>query len=193
MSTDIKLCKAQLAKIIQSGEFIGKTLGNFGKKALLDFAVPLAENVLPKLATNLANKVYFRYSWQKNKWKRSNKSRKKILFNSNEDMYDIIRTIKLLEDSGVLIYCVTGTIKHAIKKETRRISWCYISTFGCFIGVTCDFFSGKRYHWKRRKLWYQEEDIIITNIIFFSSAPFFKAKLKKLLFHFLSTARWNKK
>ena len=62
MSTDIKLCKAQLAKIIQSGEFIGKTLGNLGKKALLDFAVPLAENVLPKLATNLTNKVYFRYS-----------------------------------------------------------------------------------------------------------------------------------
>ena len=135
---------------------------------------------MPKLATNLANKVYFRHTWQKNKLKRSNKSRIKILFISNEDTYDIIRTIKLLEDSGVLIYCVTGTIKHEIKKETRRISWCYISTFGCFIGVTCDFFSGKRYQWRRRKLWYQEEDLIITNIIFFSSAPFFNAKLKKL-------------
>ena len=36
MSTDIKLSKAQLFKIIQSGEFRDKTIGNFGKKVLLD-------------------------------------------------------------------------------------------------------------------------------------------------------------
>ena len=41
MSTDKKLSKSQLAKIIQSGEFLGK----------LDLAVPLAKDVLPKLAT----------------------------------------------------------------------------------------------------------------------------------------------
>ena len=32
MSTDIKLSKFQLTKIIQSGRFIDKTLDNFGKK-----------------------------------------------------------------------------------------------------------------------------------------------------------------
>ena len=44
MSTDIKLSKAQLSKIIQSGRLLGKTLGNeigsLGKKALLELAVP---------------------------------------------------------------------------------------------------------------------------------------------------------
>ena len=50
MSTDIKLSKAQLSKIIQSAGFVGKTLGNMmgnigKKKALLEFAVPLVKDV----------------------------------------------------------------------------------------------------------------------------------------------------
>ena len=35
MSTDIKLSKAQLAKIIQLGGFLGNMMGNFGKKTLI--------------------------------------------------------------------------------------------------------------------------------------------------------------
>ena len=50
MLTYIKLTKAQLSKIIQLGEFHGKTLSNLGKKLLLDLAV-LLDNVLHKLAT----------------------------------------------------------------------------------------------------------------------------------------------
>ena len=50
MLTCIKLTKAQLSKIIQLGEFHGKTLGILGKKLLLDLAV-LLDNVLHKLAT----------------------------------------------------------------------------------------------------------------------------------------------
>ena len=38
------------------------------------------------------------------------------LFISNEDMNDIIKIKKSLEDSGVLIYGVTVTVKHEIKK-----------------------------------------------------------------------------
>ena len=41
MSTDIKCRKSQLGKIIQSGEFTGKTLGNLSIKVLLDLALPL--------------------------------------------------------------------------------------------------------------------------------------------------------
>ena len=40
-----------MSKIILSGESLGKTLGNLGKKVVLDLAVPLAKDVLPKLAT----------------------------------------------------------------------------------------------------------------------------------------------
>ena len=43
-------------------------------------------------------------------------------FISNEVMYDIIKIIKSLEDSNVLIDCITGTVKHGIKKPRRWIS-----------------------------------------------------------------------
>ena len=55
MPKDIKLSKAQLSKLIQSGRILGKTLGNvignLGKKALIELAVPLAKNGLSKLVT----------------------------------------------------------------------------------------------------------------------------------------------
>ena len=57
IATGVKLSKSQLSKIIQWGRFIGKTLDNLGKKPLLDLAVPLAKDVLPKLRTNLTNKT----------------------------------------------------------------------------------------------------------------------------------------
>ena len=57
---DIKLSKAQLSKIIQSGHF-GKTIdnimSNLGKKALLDLAAPLAKDVLLKLVTKTTQSV----------------------------------------------------------------------------------------------------------------------------------------
>ena len=43
-------------KMIQSGGFSGKT-GNLGQKALLDLTVPLAEDVLPKLATRATSSI----------------------------------------------------------------------------------------------------------------------------------------
>ena len=49
-----QVIKAQLPKIIQSGGFLGKTLGNMmgnlSKIALIDLDVTLAKDVLPKLA-----------------------------------------------------------------------------------------------------------------------------------------------
>ena len=65
MSTYIKLSKAQLTKIIQSGGFLGKTLGNMtsnlDKKALVDLAVPFAEDVFPKLATKATSSVFDKF------------------------------------------------------------------------------------------------------------------------------------
>ena len=55
MSTDIKLSKAKLAKIIPSGRILGKTLSNVvrtsDKIVLTDLDVTLDKDVLPKLAT----------------------------------------------------------------------------------------------------------------------------------------------
>ena len=38
-------------------------------------------------------------------------------------MNEIIKIIKPLKDSGVLIDWVTETVKHEINKSRRRISW----------------------------------------------------------------------
>ena len=63
-------------------------------------------------------------------------------------MNDIIKIIKSLEDSAVLIDGVTETVKHEIKKKTRRpISWSFVSTFSRFISATSNFFSSERYKW----------------------------------------------
>ena len=41
MSTDIKLSKGQIYKTFQSAQSFGSWLGNLGKKALTDVAIPL--------------------------------------------------------------------------------------------------------------------------------------------------------
>ena len=42
------------------------------------------------------------------------------MFISNKNINDIIKSIKLLEDSGVFIDGVTETVKHEIKKQEGR-------------------------------------------------------------------------
>ena len=64
---------------------------------------------------------------------------------SNEDMNDIIKVIKLLEDSIVLIAGVTETVKDEIKKTRRWIYWSFVSTFSSILSTTCNIFSSKRY------------------------------------------------
>ena len=50
MSADVKLSKAQIKKIVQSGGFLGKLLG-----PLLKVTTPLVTNVLPILGLNAAS------------------------------------------------------------------------------------------------------------------------------------------
>ena len=64
------------------------------------------------------------------------------LFILNEDIDDIINTVKSLDNSGVLIDGVAEAVKHKIKKKERWIYWCLAKTFGCFSGTI-------RYYWKR--------------------------------------------
>ena len=62
MSTDVKLSNSQLAKINQSGGFLGKTFGNMlsnlGKKTLFEFGVPLSKDFLSKLITKATLCLY---------------------------------------------------------------------------------------------------------------------------------------
>ena len=55
ISIDIELSKAQISQIIQSGGSFCSWLGNLGKKALIDLAIPLARDNLPRLVSNLTS------------------------------------------------------------------------------------------------------------------------------------------
>ena len=53
MSTDLKLSKAQISKIIQSGGFLGSLLSKLAGP-LMKVAIPLAKNVLASLGITAA-------------------------------------------------------------------------------------------------------------------------------------------
>ena len=55
MSTDIKLSKAQISKIIQSGGSFGSWLANLRKKALTNVAILVVRDNLPWLVSNLTS------------------------------------------------------------------------------------------------------------------------------------------
>ena len=55
LSTDMKLSKTQISKIIQSGGSFDSLLGNLGKNALANIAIPLARDKLPGSLSNLAS------------------------------------------------------------------------------------------------------------------------------------------
>ena len=69
VSTDIKLSRAQISKIIQSGEYFGSWLGNLGKKALANIAIPLARDNLPGVVGNLTSNSINKFV-EKKKWKK---------------------------------------------------------------------------------------------------------------------------
>ena len=129
-----------MSKIIQSG--------NLGKKVITDLAIPLAKDNLPGLVRNVASNAI-----NKSKRKISGKGAVRAgerftLFILNEDM-NYIKIIKSLEDSNILIDGIAETVKHEMKKTRRQISTCFVSTFSRLISATSDFFSIKRYKWKR--------------------------------------------
>ena len=87
-------------------------LGNLGKKAIADLGIPLARNNLPGLACTLASNAINIFE-RKIGGKGALRTGKGFtLFILNEDMNDIIKIIKSLEYSGVLIDGVTKTVKH---------------------------------------------------------------------------------
>ena len=119
MSTDIKLSEAQIFKIIQSAGSFGSWLGNLGKKALTNIAIPLARDnssgFLSNLTPNVINKLERKISGKG----AVRVGRGFTLFILNEDMNDITKMIKSLEDSSVIINGVTETVKHEIKKNKK--------------------------------------------------------------------------
>ena len=92
MSTDINLSQPPICNIIQVAGSFRSWLGNLGKKAVTNNAIPLARDNLPGLVSNLTansiNKFEIKISG-----KRAVRARKIFtLFISNEYMNDILKS-----------------------------------------------------------------------------------------------------
>ena len=110
MSTDIKLSKAQISKIIQSGGFLGSLLSKLAGP-LMKVAIPLAKNVLAPLGITAAASAI-----NAGIQKKIHGSGTTTLLISNEEMNDIMKIVQALEDSDILLKGVTN----AVKNETRE-------------------------------------------------------------------------
>ena len=93
MSINIKLSKAEMSKIIQSGGFLGSLLNKLAAASAID--------------TEIQNKIHG--------------LEKTTLIISNEEMIEIIKTIQALEDSNILLKRVTKTIRNETNETKRRI------------------------------------------------------------------------
>ena len=119
LSTDIKFSKAQLSKTIQSGGFLGKLLGPLLKTGLLlikNVIKPLAKSVLAPLGLTAAASAADAGIHKNILGSRSDHNNT-ILIISNDEMNDIIKIVKSLEDSGVLLKGVSKTIQNKAQEQ----------------------------------------------------------------------------
>ena len=123
MATDVKLSKAQIKKLIQSGGFLGKLLSKLAGP-LMKVALPLAKNVLEPLGLTAALSAI------------DGSIQKKIhglgvkLIIEQEDMNDIIKIIEALENSGILLKGVSKTIENETKEQRGGFLSMLLGTLG---------------------------------------------------------------
>ena len=101
MSTDLKLSKTQIVKIIQSGEFLSKLLG-----PLLKTGLPLIKNVIKLLAKSILIPLGLTTAASAADagiHKKILGSGTTSLIISNEEMNDIMKIMQALEDSNILL------------------------------------------------------------------------------------------
>ena len=111
MSADIKLSKAQISKIIQSGGFLGALLSKLAAP-LMKIAVLLAKNILAPLGITAAASAI-----DTGIQKKIHGSGTTTLIISNEEINDIMKITQDLEDSNILLKGVTKTMKNETKEK----------------------------------------------------------------------------
>ena len=115
LATDIKLSKAQIKKLIQSGGLLGKLLNKL-VGSLMKVAMPLAKNVLAPLGLTAAMSAI-------------DGSIQKLII-EQEDMNDIIKIIEALENSGIFLKGVTKTIENETKEQRGGFLSMLLGTLG---------------------------------------------------------------
>ena len=115
LSTDIKLSKTQLSKMIQSGGFLGRLLG-----PLLKAGLPLIKNVIKPLAKSVLIPLGLTATASAADagiHKQILGSGNTTLIISNDEIEDIIKIGKSLEGSGLLLKGVTETVQNEVKEQ----------------------------------------------------------------------------
>ena len=122
-ATDIKLSKAQIKKIIQSGGFLGKLLSKLAGP-LMKVALPLAKYVLASLGLTAAMSAI-----DGSMQKKIHGSGVKLII-EQEDMNDIMKIIEALENFGILLKGVSKTIKNETKEQRGGFLSMLLGTLG---------------------------------------------------------------
>ena len=136
MSTDLKLSKAKISKLIKSGGFLGSLLSKL-PGPLMKVAIPLAKNVLASLGITAAASAI-----DAGIQKKIHGSGTTTLIISNEEMNDIMKIVQALEYSNILLKGVTKTNKNEIKEQKGRFLSILLGTLGAsFLG---NLLAGKR-------------------------------------------------
>ena len=128
-STDIKLSKAQIKKIIQPGIFLGKLLSKLAGP-LMKVALPLAKNVLAPLGLTAAMSAIDGSIQKKIHGSGETKGAGVKLIIEQEDMNDIMKIIKALENSAILLKEVSKAIKNETKEQKGGFLSMLLGTLG---------------------------------------------------------------
>ena len=124
ISTDLKLSKAQISKIIQSGRFLGSLLSKLAGP-LMKVAVTFAKNILASLGiTAAALAIDSRIQ------KKRHGSGTATLIISNKEMNYIMKIVQVLEDSNILLNGVSKRIKNETKEQKRGFLSMLLGTLG---------------------------------------------------------------
>ena len=127
-SANIKLSKTQLHIIVQPRGFLCRLLGPLRKTGL-----PLTKNVLKPLAKSVLIQLGLTAAAAATDaviHKKMFRSGTTILINSNEEMNDITKIVKSLEESGLWIKGVSQTIINEAKEQKDRFLGILLYTLG---------------------------------------------------------------
>ena len=128
-STDIKLSKTHLSKMIQSGGFLGRLLG-----PLLKTGLPLMKSVIKPLAKSVLILLGLTAAAAADagihKEILGSGHYNTTLIISNDAMDDILKIVKSLQDSGVLLKGVSETIQNKAKEQRGGFLSMLLGTLG---------------------------------------------------------------
>ena len=131
-SVDIKFSKAQLSKMRQSGGFLSKLLGPLLKTGLplmKSVITPLAKSALIPLGLTAAASAADVGIHKKILGSGNNAT----LIISNKDMDDLIKIVKSLEDSGLLLKGITKSVQNEIKEQKGGFLSMLLGTLGAIL------------------------------------------------------------